>query len=307
MFQVQQQVKAACKRVLPHPVIWQLRNLVANLRKPESIWTKLAFDRSGTTPEYLGFEALTELQRKYPFPPEYGYDPASLLRRGQERAHQLLQMPGVGSALDILELGCWDGMVSCMLKRQGKRTTAIDFRSKGFDERARAEGVDLREMDATKLEFDDASFDFVFSYDAFEHFTDPEAALRQALRVLRPGGQLFLSFRPLYNAPWGEHAYASITVPYCQHLFPDELLNQFAEQYQLTPIDFGHVNRWFLADYRALWGRYADRLQRVRYHEGFDLGHLDVIRRYPSCFRSKVSDFDELIVSSVDILLRRIG
>jgi ubiquinone/menaquinone biosynthesis C-methylase UbiE len=42
------------------------------------------------------------------------------------------------------------------------------------------------------LGFDDESFDFVFSYHALEHIEDPNRALHEMHRVLRPGGGFWI-------------------------------------------------------------------------------------------------------------------
>lgn len=49
-------------------------------------------------------------------------------------------------------------------------------------------------MDAEKLEFPDASFDAVISFSAIFHFPNPDRALAEMFRVLRPGGRLILSY-----------------------------------------------------------------------------------------------------------------
>ena len=36
-------------------------------------------------------------------------------------------------------------------------------------------------MDASNLKFEDESFDFVFSYDSFEHFENAEQVLNEAI------------------------------------------------------------------------------------------------------------------------------
>src|SRR5581483_3885780 len=43
-------------------------------------------------------------------------------------------------------------------------------------------------VDAAKLPFPDGSFDVVISLAAFEHFEDPEAAIKECARVTAPGG-----------------------------------------------------------------------------------------------------------------------
>jgi len=68
-------------------------------------------------------------------------------------------------------------------RKNGKKTIGIDVRSKGFDKRALNANVKLIEMDAGKLEFEDETFDFIFSFDSFEHFLKPEKVLKESLRV----------------------------------------------------------------------------------------------------------------------------
>jgi len=53
-----------------------------------------------------------------------------------------------------------------------------------------------RQMDATALAFDDDSFDFIYSYDVFEHLPNPAAVVRESARVLRPGGCMMALIHP---------------------------------------------------------------------------------------------------------------
>ena len=160
-------------------------------------------------------------------------------------------------------------------------------------------------MDATKLGFDDETFDFVFSFAAFEHFSHPDLVLKEAARVVRKNGYIYLSFGPLYMSAFGEHAYRSITVPYCQFLFEKGVINDFTKQKGLSPIDFDSCNGWSVEHYRALWDRQSARLRKLKYEEGYELAHLDLIRKYPSCFKSKTGYFENLVVSWIVALFQK--
>jgi SAM-dependent methyltransferase len=70
------------------------------------------------------------------------------------------------------------------------------------------DGLDLRVMDATRMEFEDSTFDFVHSLAVFEHIDDVPGAIRELNRVLKPGGiavitpHLFASLSGGHNLEW---------------------------------------------------------------------------------------------------------
>lgn len=86
---------------------------------------------------------------------------------------------------NLLVVGCGTGLEAAILaQRLGSNVTGIDLEDR-FDERAK-QVADLKTGDATALEFDDGSFDFIFSYHALEHISDPEKALKEMHRVMTP-------------------------------------------------------------------------------------------------------------------------
>ncbi|MBX3616255.1 class I SAM-dependent methyltransferase [Nitrosomonas sp.] len=88
----------------------------------------------------------------------------------------------------LLVVGCGRGIEAAVLSQYlGAKVTGIDIVT-NFDPRA-ALLADLRQGDATKMEFANESFDFVYSFHALEHIPDYRAALAEIHRVLCPGGR----------------------------------------------------------------------------------------------------------------------
>ncbi len=66
-------------------------------------------------------------------------------------------------------------------------------------------GIDrIVQADAMKLPFREGSYDVVLALDAFEHFEDDVAAMRETFRVLRPGG-LLVATVPAFMSLWSPH------------------------------------------------------------------------------------------------------
>lgn len=99
----------------------------------------------------------------------------------------------------ILEIGCGRGANAVPCGLQGAEVWGQDLDETWI---ARATqhfqhfGIrgDVKQGDATRLQFDDNAFDTVLSSDFHEHLTTPQqlAVLTEAYRVLRPGGKLVL-------------------------------------------------------------------------------------------------------------------
>jgi len=56
--------------------------------------------------------------------------------------------------------------------------------------------IEVLQMDATALDFADASFDFAYSLTVMQYVADPARALAELARVVRPGGGVYVDFLP---------------------------------------------------------------------------------------------------------------
>jgi ubiquinone/menaquinone biosynthesis C-methylase UbiE len=93
----------------------------------------------------------------------------------------------------VLEVGVGLGTDHAQFARAGARMTGVDLTPRCIEltkARFAQEGLEsnLLVMDAERLEFEDASFDAVFSFGVLHHVADPDRALAEIRRVLRPGG-----------------------------------------------------------------------------------------------------------------------
>jgi len=95
----------------------------------------------------------------------------------------------------VLDIGCGVGAVLRVLAERfaGIRIAGIDREAAQIDFARRhlaAFDADLRVGDAARLPWPDAAFDHVFTMWFLEHLADPQPILRDALRVLAPGGEI---------------------------------------------------------------------------------------------------------------------
>ena len=94
----------------------------------------------------------------------------------------------------VLELGCGSGRYVGMLACLGFEVNGVDpFDFPSWDRLRRFQNVKLRTgVRAEHLPFEDGSFDYVCCLGALLYFDDPEKALSEMHRVLKPGGRAVL-------------------------------------------------------------------------------------------------------------------
>jgi 2-polyprenyl-3-methyl-5-hydroxy-6-metoxy-1,4-benzoquinol methylase len=94
----------------------------------------------------------------------------------------------------VLEIGCGMGLHTQWLAEAGARVTAIDITDRAVTatrKRLALRGLsaDVMEMDAEKLQFNDDSFDLVWSWGVIHHSASTSSIIREISRVLVPSGE----------------------------------------------------------------------------------------------------------------------
>ncbi len=115
------------------------------------------------------------------------------------RVSYIEQQAGGLSAKKILDVGCGGGILAESLASKGASVTGIDMAELSLEVarlHLHESGLDIDYQLSTVEAFAEQngpSFDIVTCLEMLEHVPDPDSVISAATRLLRPGGQLFLS------------------------------------------------------------------------------------------------------------------
>jgi len=126
-----------------------------------------------------------------------------------EATRELIELCRIGNGKYVLDVGCGVGATPCYLAK------AVDCRVMGVDlvdkmieqsrERAKAEGVEdrveFKVADARKLPFEDNLFDAVIMESVNIFFDDKSQAMREYIRVAKPGGYVGMTEMTWLKSP----------------------------------------------------------------------------------------------------------
>jgi SAM-dependent methyltransferase len=156
------------------------------------------------------------------------------------------QRLGLRAGDRVLDLGCGAGRHAFEALRRGARVTAFDYDEAELKDVAAMAGAlgeagDLPAAarsgcargDATRLPFPAGSFDRIIAAEVLEHIDDDMGAIRELIRVLRPGGTI------------------AATVP---AFVPERICWALTDEYHAPHVPGGHVRIYTAAELRNKLG-----------------------------------------------------
>lgn len=122
--------------------------------------------------------------------------------RRMEECATIIRWLDAGPGERILDIGCGDGAYDKKISGSGATVQGIDIHEKRLAAARkyyRGDRIDYHYMDASGLEFPDASFDKAMSLCVVEHLEDDDLVMRNVARALKPGGLFVFSADSLSN------------------------------------------------------------------------------------------------------------
>lgn len=111
---------------------------------------------------------------------------------------KLIEAAALTGTEQVLDMGCGAGHTALAAAPRAARVVAVDVTPEMLqvaEGLARGRGIgniEFRRADVAALPFATASFDVVTSRFSAHHYADPQQALHETARVLRPGGRFLL-------------------------------------------------------------------------------------------------------------------
>jgi SAM-dependent methyltransferase len=125
-------------------------------------------------------------------------------------ASLLLDAADIGTGVRILDVGTGTGTIAALACTRDARVTAVDAEPSMLEiARRRAPEAEIRHAVLPHLPFPDDLFDAAVANFVINHVGNPEAAIRDMRRVVRPGGRLAVTIWP-YPAPPAQQLWNAI-------------------------------------------------------------------------------------------------
>ena len=229
--------------------------------------------------------------------------PSYVWRRGQDRRLNLMRQYVELRRKRILDIGCGLGMYVSQFRRFSEDVYGVDVDP---DKVAQASQYlpNLRIAPAEELPFDDECFDVILLNEVIEHVDDDRRTIREAFRVLAPGGHIII-YAPNRLYPFETHGFffagkyhGPCNLPIVANWVPNCVRGYFAPhvriytQPEIRDLFDGLDVEFVVQDHifpgcdnwaeRGFWGRLFRDLMHIAEHSPlrrFGISHFFVVRK----------------------------
>lgn len=160
-----------------------------------------------------------------------------------------------GGTGDILDLGAGTALIpveicqrseDCRVMAVDMAVSMLDLARYNVEAAGHIDRIQLDQVDAKSLPYEDDLFDAVISNSIVHHIPDPKPAIEEALRVVKPGGLLYFRdlMRPQNIDQLNElvEQYAGNEATHARDLFRDSLHAALSlEEIQQLVVDLGYA------------------------------------------------------------------
>jgi O-antigen biosynthesis protein len=127
-----------------------------------------------------------------------------------EHYHRYAIVQQVVTGKAVLDVACGEGYGSSFMAEVATSVIGVDISAEAVQHASstyKKSNLEFLQGSATQLDFGNATFDVVVSFETIEHLLEQAQMLSEIRRVLRPDGFLIISSpnRPIYSEESGEH------------------------------------------------------------------------------------------------------
>jgi ubiquinone/menaquinone biosynthesis C-methylase UbiE len=262
---------------------------------------------------YLSYEELINLNRAST--PAKKSTVAAYQEQQQKWQKRISELAPNNGSFRILDVGCGPGWIAHLFSQNQPLIFANDIALNLYPE-VNGSTIKFALGDAGCLPYRNQAFDLVYSINSFEHFLHPELILDEMIRVVRPGGFIFIAFNPLYYSPWGLHAARRLGMAYPQLLFSKDTIQKYLDENReiltktydnpaMNKTIGPFVNEFSVEQYRSIFRERNGQLKTIGYVETITFDGLFMIWKYPGLIKTKTPSSDDLFVSGIKFIGQR--
>ena len=187
----------------------------------------------------------------------------------------------------VLDIGCGRGGYSLKLFHEGADVVSLDIISEYFQHHQKSQFI---LGNAVLLPFKSESFDFVFCSSLIEHVKTPNILIKEIKRVMKKGGNCYLSFPPFWSLA-GAHQFKPF------HYLGEKIAIKLSRKL------YGVKSYSYNDKYGKLYKRKISQIKKYILDNNLKIRHVST--RMSSINFARIPVLNELLTWHVEFLLEK--